>query len=48
MSTEADRRHAELLIQNLGLEKGNGVGTPDVKKSTDQQTLESRSAALPD
>ena len=44
---EADRRHAELLVQNLGLKNGNGVETPDVKKSTDQQMLESRSPALP-
>ena len=33
--------------QNLGLKNGNGVETPDVKKSTDQQMLESRSPALP-
>ena len=44
---EADSRHAELLIQNLGLKSGNGVETLDVKKSTDQQMLESRSPALP-
>ena len=33
---EADRRRAGLLMQNLGLKTGNGVETPDVKKSTDQ------------
>ena len=43
---EADRRHVDLLIQTFGLEKANGVESPDVKKSADQQMLESRSPLL--
>ena len=43
---EADRRHVDLLIQAFGLEKANGVESPDVKKSADQQMLESRSPLL--
>ena len=43
---EADRRHVDLLIQAFGLGKANGVESPDVKKSADQQMLESRSPLL--
>ena len=43
---EPDRRHVDLLIRNLGLEQAKGVDTPDVKKSVDQQMLESRSPIL--
>ena len=43
---EADRRHVDLLIQAFGLEKANGVESPDVKKSAGQQMLESRSPLL--
>ena len=43
---EADRRHVDLLIQAFGLEKANGVESPDVKKSAEQQMLESRSPLL--
>ena len=44
---EADSRHAELLIEELGLKNGKGVETADVKKSVDQQLLEAKAAALP-
>ena len=44
---EADSRHAELLIEELGLNNGKGVETADVKKSVDQQLLEAKAAALP-
>ena len=43
---EADRGHVDLLIQAFGLEKANGVESPDVKKSAYQQMLESRSPLL--
>ena len=42
---EADRRRVDLL-QTFGLEKANGVESPDIKKSSDQQMLESRSPLL--
>ena len=44
---EADSRHAELLIEELGLKNGKGVETADVKKSVDQELLEAKGAALP-
>ena len=43
---EPDRRHVDLLIRELGLETAKGVDTPDVKKSVDQQMLESKSPIL--
>ena len=43
---EPDRRHVDLLIRELGLETAKGVDTPDVKKSVDQQMLESKSLIL--
>ncbi|CAE7348384.1 RE1 [Symbiodinium sp. KB8] len=39
---EADSRHAELLIEELGLKNGKGVETADVKKSVDQELLEAK------
>lgn len=43
---EPDRRHVDLLIRSLGLEKAKGVDTPDVKKSVDQQMMETKSPLL--
>lgn len=43
---EPDRRHVDLLIRELGLETAKGVDTPHVKKSVDQQMLESKSPVL--
>ena len=42
---EADRRRVDLL-QTFGLEKANGVESPDIKKSSEQQMLESRRSLL--
>ena len=43
---EADRRHVDLLVKNLSMENAKGVDTPDVKKSADQQMLETKSPLL--
>ena len=43
---EPDRKHLDLLIRELGLDTAKGVDTPDVKKSVDQQMLESKSPIL--
>ncbi len=43
---EPDRRDVGLLIRNLGLEQAKGVDTLDVKKSVDQQMLESMGPIL--
>ena len=44
---EPDRRHVDLLIQSFGMTNAKGVESPDVKKSADQQALETRSPLLP-
>jgi hypothetical protein len=44
---EPDRRHVDLLIQSFGMVNAKGVESPDVKKSADQQALETRSPLLP-
>ena len=36
----------DLLIRNLGLENAKGVDTPDLKKSVEQQMLESKNTLL--
>ena len=33
LTYEADRRHGELLVRNLGLQKGHSVATPGIKES---------------
>ena len=43
---EPDRRHVDLLIRELGLETAKGVDILDVKKSVDQQMLESKNPIL--
>eukprot|EP00435_Cladocopium_sp_Y103_P011546 s12_g3.t1 len=40
-------RHVDLLIQSFGMQNAKGVENPDVKKSADQQALETRSPLLP-
>ena len=45
--TEPDSRHVDLLIQSFGMVNAKGVESPDVKKSADQQALETRSPLLP-
>ena len=40
---EPDRRHVDLLIESFGMTNAKGVESPDVKKSADQQALETRS-----
>ena len=44
---EPDRRHVDLLTQSFGMKGAKGVESPDVKKSADQQMLETRSPLLP-
>ena len=44
---EPDRRHVDLLIQSFGMTNAKGVESPDVKKSADQQALETRSPLVP-
>ena len=44
---EPDRRHVDLLIQSFGMVNAKGVESPDVKKTADQQALETRSPLLP-
>jgi hypothetical protein len=45
---EPDARHAQLIIKELGLEKGNGVETPAEKKSVEQQLMDSETKPLND
>ena len=42
---EPDRRHVDLLVQQLGMASAKGVETPDVKKSVDE-TMEANSPLL--
>ena len=35
LSLEADRRHAEMLVKALDLQKCNGAATPEVKEEVD-------------
>ncbi|OLP90367.1 putative mitochondrial protein [Symbiodinium microadriaticum] len=42
IEVEGSKRHAELLIEELGLKNGKGVETADVKKSVDQELLEAK------
>ena len=44
---EPDRRHVDLLVQQLGMQNAKGAKTPDVKKSVELQMQEARSPALP-
>ena len=44
---EPDRRHVDLLIQTFGMQSAKGAESPDIKKSADQQALETRSPLLP-
>ena len=44
---EPDRRHVDLLVQQLGMDNAKGAETPDVKKSVELQMQEARSPALP-
>ena len=44
---EPDRRHVDLLLQQLGMQNAKGAETPDVKKSVELQMQEARSLALP-
>ena len=44
---EPDRRHVDLLVQQLGMQNAKGAETPDVKKSVELQMQEARSPALP-
>ena len=37
---EPDRRHVDLLVQQLGMASAKGVETPDVKKSVDVQMMQ--------
>ena len=39
--------HVDLLTQSFGMKGAKGVESPDVKKSADQQMLETRSPVLP-
>ncbi|CAK0809617.1 unnamed protein product, partial [Prorocentrum cordatum] len=43
---EPDKRHAEIVIDELGLSKANGVDTPTEKRSADKQMMDAKSAAL--
>ncbi|CAK0850901.1 unnamed protein product [Prorocentrum cordatum] len=43
---EPDKRHAEIVIDELGLSKANGVDTPMEKRSADKQMMDAKSAAL--
>ncbi|CAK0841220.1 unnamed protein product, partial [Prorocentrum cordatum] len=43
---EPDKRRAEIVIDELGLSKANGVDTPMEKRSADKQMMDAKSAAL--
>ncbi|CAK0813925.1 unnamed protein product [Prorocentrum cordatum] len=43
---EPGKRHAEIVIDELGLSKANGVDTPMEKRSADKQMMDAKSAAL--
>ncbi|CAK0826208.1 unnamed protein product, partial [Prorocentrum cordatum] len=43
---EPDKRHAEIVIDELGLSKANGVDAPTEKRSADKQMMDAKSAAL--
>ncbi|CAK0805504.1 unnamed protein product, partial [Prorocentrum cordatum] len=43
---EPDKRRAEIVIDELGLSKANGVDTPREKRSADKQMMDAKSAAL--
>ena len=46
MEVEADDRHVQILVKELGLSKGKGVDTPAVKKKYEIAIVESQSHAL--
>ena len=37
LETEADPRHAELIVQEMGVKGGKGVDVPDVKDSPEDE-----------
>ena len=41
---EPERRHVDLLVQQLGVASAKGVETPDMKKSVDVQMMEANSS----
>ncbi|CAK0821340.1 unnamed protein product, partial [Prorocentrum cordatum] len=43
---EPDKRRAEIVIDELGLSKANGVDAPTEKRSADKQMMDAKSAAL--
>ena len=43
---EPDSRHAEIVIEELGLGKANGVDAPGEKRSVDRQMTDAKAAAL--
>ena len=43
LKVEADSRHAEIIVADLGLQNSRGIDAPAAKLSAEQQMIDSKS-----